>query len=212
MAALSLRLTLFSISVLCLSCVGRAQSARSVKVSGVVSGTVAITIPQGAEAPGTGVRTTSSRKDDRSLVVVIVGTTRELTEVRIPVQIRSNTSYRLFAAVETVGSSQSTVFVAGARPTGKLVSPDAAEALKVAATFDGRRGAERSNLTGEVHHTNLSTPSELLSGPRISTGGTLTTPHNALEVTLLVTVQPLPDDQGWTVKLMLSDEILPVEP
>jgi hypothetical protein len=193
------RFTLSLTMLLCLTGAARAQSGGgSVRMSGVVSETVALSIPQGASAPGVSVTTT--RNDEHSLTVTLSGATRELTQVSVPVRIRSNAGYSLFAKAEAGGSNLSSLLVTGARPTGDLVAPGAAEAVGVAAAFDGRHGADGFN------RPNLSAPSELLSGPRISLGGTFQSPHNALEVVLSITVEPRADGQAWTVVLLLSAE------
>jgi hypothetical protein len=202
MAAFSLRgFSLLLMLTLCLAVAARAQSGGSIRMSGGVSETVALSIPQGAGAPGVLVNT--SRNADSSLTINIFGTTRGLTEVSIPIQIRSNTSYRLSAVARAGNSNLSRLLVVGARPTGTLAAADAAEALSVAAAFDGRGGANQSTVVGG-NRANLSALSELLSGPRVSTGGTLQSPQNALEVVLSMTVEPQADGQGWTVELLLS--------
>ena len=198
------RLGLVLAATLCLMCVARAQTGGSVRMSGGVSETVALSIPQGAEASASGVSVNTSQNADRSLTVVISGTARELTEVRIPVQIRSNTGYRLFTKAQAGGSNLSSLRVVEARPTGSFVARDAAEALSVAAAFDGRRGAFNSNLPGGPGRPNLSALSELLSGPRVSLGGTLQSPQNALEVTLSPAIEPRGHDRVWTIELLLS--------
>ncbi|HJQ31126.1 MAG TPA: hypothetical protein VJ866_03050 [Pyrinomonadaceae bacterium] len=197
MAALRLRrFSLFVTLTLCLTCVARAQAGGgSIRMTGIVSELVALSIPQTTEAPGVLVNT--SRGADNSVTVTLNGNTRGLTEVRIPVQIRSNTAYRLSAAATSSGSDLKSLFVVGARTTGTLATPDAAEALSVAAAFDGRNG-DGFNLP------NLSNLSELLSGPRATLGGTLQSPQNAVEVTLSVAVAPQSDAQSWTVELLLS--------
>jgi len=145
----------------------------------------------------------TSRNAERSLTVSISGVTRELTELRIPVQIRSNTGYRLLAAARGGGANLSSLLVVGARPTGTLAAADAAEAVSVAAAFDGRGGANQLTVAGG-NRPNPSALSELLSGPRVSLGGTLESPQNALEVVLSMTVEPQADGRSWTVELLLS--------
>jgi hypothetical protein len=136
-------------SMLCLAGVARAQSgAGSVKMSGAVSKTVALSVPQGAEAANANVRVNTSLNADQSLTVTLYGTTRELTEVRVPVQIRSNTGYRLFVTAKAGGPTLSNLLVVGARPTGKLVAPEAPEAVSVARVFDGRGGTNKSTPAG----------------------------------------------------------------
>ncbi len=203
MAALSLRrFSLFLTLTLCLACVARAQTGGgSVRMSGGVSETVVLSIPQGSAPPG--VLVSTSRNADQSLTVNISGATRDLTELRIPVQIRSNTAYSLSAAAKAAGSNLSSLLVVNARPTGPLAAPGAAEAVSVAAAFDGRGGANQLTVAGG-DRPNLSALSELLSGPRVSLGGTLQSPQNALEVVLSLTVEPQADGQSWTVELLLS--------
>ncbi|HEX8116785.1 MAG TPA: hypothetical protein VF521_05895 [Pyrinomonadaceae bacterium] len=198
MHALSLRrLGLLLTTALCLTAVARAQAGGgSVRMSGVVSSTVALSSVQGADVPG--VRVTSARNADGSLTVTLSGSARELTEVRVPVHVRSNTNYTLLAATRADGADLSSLLVVEARPTGNLTATDADAALNVAAPFDGRRGPNNLN------RPDLSSPAELLNGPRVSAGGTLLSPDNALEVVLSVNVEPRTDAQSWTVELLLS--------
>lgn len=193
------RFTLLLMLLLCSACVARAQlGGGSVRMSGVVSETVALSIPEGALTPGVSVNTT--RNADRSLTVTLSGSAHERAEVRIPVQIRTNAGYKLFAAVEARGADLSSLLVADARATGNLVAPDAAEAVNVVPAFDARAGAEG------LKRPALSARSELLGGPRVSTGGTMLSPHNALEVVLSINVEPRSEARGWAVELHLSAE------
>ncbi len=198
MHALSLRrLGLLLMTALCVTAVARAQGGGgSVRMSGVVTSTVALSVVQGAEVPG--VRVTSARNADGSLNVTLTGSPRELTEVRVPVQVRSNAAYTLLAAARAEGADLSSLLVVEARPTGSLTAADAAGALSVAAPFDGRRDPN------DFNRADLSSPAELLSGPRVSAGGTLLSPDNALEVVLSVNVEPRTGARSWTVELLLS--------
>jgi len=189
--------------VLCLTFVARAQSGGSVRMSGGVSRTVALTIQQEAEVPESDVRVNVSRNADQSLTVTITGATRGLKELRIPVQIRSNSSYSLSAAAEASGANLSSLLVVGARTTGPLAAPEAAESVSVSAAFDGRNGADSVPPVGGSNRPNLSSPSELLSGPRVSLAGTLQTPQNALEVTLSITIEPRGASPSWRFELRL---------
>lgn len=185
--------------------VARAQSGgASVTVSGGVSKTVALSFAGGAKVPGDRVRVTSGYDEERALTLTISGTTRELTEVSIPVQIRSNTAYRLLATAKSDGSNLSSLLVVNARPTGRLVAADAAEALSVAGMFEARPGAGKLIPSDGFRPPSLSPTVELLSGPRVSLGGTLESPQNALEVTLSVAVEPREGNQAWSIELLLS--------
>jgi len=203
MAVVRLRgFSLFLTLTLCLPGIARAQAGGgSITMTGVVSELVALSVPQTTEAPGVLVNT--SRGADNSLTVTLSGNSLGLTEVSIPVQIRSNTAYRLSAAATTSGSDLKSLLVVGARTTGTLAAPDAAEALSVAAAFDGRSSNDSSTAVG-FNLPNLSSPSELLSGPRATLGGTLQSPRNAVEVTLSVAVAPRADAQSWSVELLFS--------
>ena len=83
--------------------------------------------------------------------------------IRIPLLVRSNSSFKISAESQTAELSQ--LSVVDVRATGTLVSPQAVNGLNVPRTFD-------SNL--------------VVSGPRVSLGGTLDSPNNALQITLLI--------------------------
>ena len=207
MAALPQRkLRLFLIPLLCLSGAARAQSrGASVKMSGEISEMVALSSP-GANVSADGVSVTSSHVPDRSLSITLSGATRDPAVIRIPVQIRSNTGYWLFLAADSDGSKISSLSVVDARPTGNLVTADAVGALSVGVMYDARPGAGNLIPAVSFNHPNFSPLMELLSGPRVSIGGTLGSPQNALEVTLSVVVEPRADYQSWAVELLLSVE------
>jgi len=83
--------------------------------------------------------------------------------IRIPLLVRSNSSFKISAESQTAELSQ--LSVVDVRATGTLVSPQAVNGLNVPRNFD-------SNL--------------VVSGPRVSLGGTLDSPNNALQITLLI--------------------------
>jgi hypothetical protein len=199
------RLQLFFITLLCLPGVARAQSGgASVKMSGGVSETVALSSPGGTNVSADGARVTSSHNPDQSLSITLSGATRGPTRVSIPVQIRSNVGYSLLAAAKADGADLSSLSVVDARPTGDLVAADAVGTLSVEAIFDARPGNGRLTPAAGVTRPNLSSSVRLLSGPRVSRGGTLGTPQNALEVTLSLVVAPRAGNQAWTIALLLS--------
>lgn len=94
--------------------------------------------------------------------------------IRIPLLVRSNTSFKILAESQTGGLSQ--LMVTDVHPTGSLVSPHVVNAL------DKRPKADL-NVTG---------PFVIASGPRISLGGTLNSPNNALQITVLIGLKPRP--------------------
>jgi len=112
--------------------------------------------------------------------------------------VRSNSSFKISAAVESNTAEVTQLSVVDARATGTLVSPNAVSELNVPRQFDVR-GLDES--TSSVQ--NLLDPSRpvlVASGPRVSRGGTLTSPNNALQITLLIRVKPQPA-RGWLVHL-----------
>jgi len=94
--------------------------------------------------------------------------------IRVPLLIRSNTSFKISATFESKTAVLSQVSVDDVRATGGLVSPQVVNALDLKSYVDPA----------------LSQPLLVLTGPRVSIGGTLTSPNNALEITLLIRLKP----------------------
>jgi len=92
--------------------------------------------------------------------------------------------------------------VIGARPTGRFATMEAVASLKVARDLDSR------STNGEIQTAfmplNLSSSFSILSGPRVSLAGTLSSMDNALEVTLLIAAKPEADADEWTLHLILT--------
>jgi hypothetical protein len=91
--------------------------------------------------------------------------------IRVPLLVRSNTSFKISALFE---STTAEVKVTDVHANGTLVSPNAVKRLIVPPKFD----------------RDLSQPLLVASGPRVSLGGTLDSPSNALEITLLIRLNP----------------------
>jgi hypothetical protein len=110
-------------------------------------------------------------------VVNIGGNTVRITAsgddpvIHIPLLVRSNTSFKITAVFD---SQTAELKVTDVHPTGSLVSPQAVSGFKSSSKFD---------LKG-------SGPFLVASGPRVSFGGTLDSPNNALEITLLIRLTP----------------------
>ena len=83
--------------------------------------------------------------------------------IRVPLLVRSNTSFKISAESQAAELSQ--LSVVDVHATGNLVSPQAVSGLNVPRKID-------SNLVA--------------SGPRVSLGGRLDSPNNALQITLLI--------------------------
>jgi hypothetical protein len=100
--------------------------------------------------------------------------------------VRSNSGFRISAAVESTTAELAQLSVIDVRATGSLVSPRAISELEVSPQ-----------------------PDFSLSGPRISLGGTLDSPNNALQVTLFIRMKPQPA-RGWLVHLTFTGTAVPL--
>lgn len=94
--------------------------------------------------------------------------------VRVPLLIRSNTSFKISAIFESKTAALSELSVDDVRATGGLVSPQVVNAVHVNPHLD----------------PDLSQPLLVLTGPRVSLGGTLNSPNNALQITLVIRLKP----------------------
>lgn len=93
--------------------------------------------------------------------------------IRVPLFVRSNTSFRISGNFESTTAQLTQLSVSDVRATGTLVSPEAVNSVEIPKQFDL-----------------LSPPFLVVSGPRVTLGGTLNSPNNALEVTLVIRVKP----------------------
>lgn len=153
-----------------------AQTGR-VTLQGRVSETVALSVPDsrpGVEVLNSGntIRLTLSGSD---------------VEVRVPLLVRSNTRFKVSAVFESQTAALSQLSVIDAIATGGLTASNSVNALAV---------------TPQFQPFDLSQPALIFSGPRVSLGGTLQSSNNALQVTLLIRVQPQPD-RDWLAHLTL---------
>jgi hypothetical protein len=95
--------------------------------------------------------------------------------LRVPLLVRSNSSFKISLAFEPKTDLLAHLSIADVRATGTLVSPHAINQLNVPDQFD---------LSG------LDQPLLVVSGPRVSLGGTLVSPNNALQITLFIRLKP----------------------
>lgn len=108
--------------------------------------------------------------------------------IRVTLLVRSNSAFKISAAVESSTLELTKLSVVDVRATGSLVSPAAISDL---------------NVPDESATLDVSRPFLVLSGPRISLGGTLDSPNNALQITVLLRMRPQPT-RGWLVHLTFS--------
>jgi len=172
--------------------------------------------PAGAEAQtgGVTIKTTVSETVALSVLpnsisgdVVSTGNTVRITVsgadanapiIRVPLLVRSNSSFKISAAVESNTAEVTQLSVTDARATGTLVSPQAITELNVPRQFDVR-GLDES-ISSVPNLLDVSRPVLVASGPRVSRGGTLVSPNNALQITLLIRLQPQPA-RDWLAHL-----------
>ncbi|HSE15968.1 MAG TPA: hypothetical protein VLB46_02885 [Pyrinomonadaceae bacterium] len=165
-------LTLIAVGVLVPAAV-KAQSAVTLKAT--VTETVSLSVlPNSIDAE-----------------VVSIGNTVRVTlssagspVVRVPLLVRSNTSFNISAVVESTTAELAEVSIADVRATGTLVAPNAITALNAPS-----------------NPLDLSRPFLVATGPRVSLGGTLNSPNNALQITVLIRFKPVAED--WTAQLNL---------
>ena len=117
--------------------------------------------------------------------ITLSGDDAQPSVIRVPLLVRSNSSFKISAVFESQTAELIELSVVDVHATGNLVSPQVVNAV------DKRR-------EGDV----------VLSGPRISLGGTLNSPNNALQVTLLIRVKPL-TVSGWMGHLTLAGTAAP---
>lgn len=149
-------------------------AAQTVTLSGTVSETVALSVT----------RISLSGDDAQSSVI------------RVPFLVRSNSGFKISAAVESKMAELAQLSVMNVRATGGWVSPQAVSGLNIPPPLDLRRRRDNASSSS----LDISQPFLVVSGPRISLGGTLDSPNNALQITLLIRVKPQPTPD-WMVHL-----------
>ena len=143
----------------------------SVTLQGYVSETVALSILPNFTHRNIDVNVVGSGSTVR---LTLSNTDGESSEIRVPLLVRSNSGFKISAAVESQTAVLTHLSVIDVRPTGRLVSPGVVNAIAVRQEDD----------------VDVSRPLLLLSGPRVSIGGTLDSSINALQVTLLIRMKP----------------------
>lgn len=129
--------------------------------------------------------------------ITVSGADANAQVIRVPLLVRSNSSFKISAAVESNTAGVTQLSVTDVRATGTLVSPQAINEINVPRQFDVR-GEE--NTSSVPNLLDASRPVLVASGPRVSRGGTLVSPNNALQITLLIRLQPQAAP-GWLVHL-----------
>jgi hypothetical protein len=171
----------------------------SIELRGSISKTVTVSLPSNASNAAVELNTLESAGTVR---LVLSGSEFKKT-IQIPILVRSNTPYDIIASVQSQTAVLTNLQVLSVDATGRLVAGDAVTGVAVKPQLDKRSG---SSLVGEDNLSMLdaSVPFTIFSGPRISVGGGLDSPHNAIKVTLLLSVQAKVAGGSWTMDLNLQ--------
>ena len=161
--------TLIAVLFLVPACV--VAQTGSVTLQGYVSETVALSVLPNFTHENVDVNVAGSGGTVR---VMLSSTNAEFPVIRVPLLVRSNCGFKISAVFESQTAVLTHLSVIDVRPTGRLVSPELVNALVV----------------GPEGDLDVSRPLLVLSGPRVSLGGTLNSPDNALQITLLIRMRP----------------------
>src|ERR1043166_1459654 len=181
-------------AVLVLGVTVEAQTGR-VSLQGAVSETVALSVLPNFTHGKVDAEVVSS---GNTLRLTLISLDAEPPVIHVPLLVRSNSGFRLSAVFESTTAVLAQLSVTDVHATGKLSSSQAVNAVRLMPRFD-LRGLNESVAALPL---DTSQPLLVLSGPRVSLGGTLTSPNNALQVTLLIRLQPqTARARGWIVHL-----------
>ena len=160
-----------------------AQNAGAVLNAGV-SATVTLSVPRilPPNTIKTDVVNTGSNRVD-----VTFSSTDKNGVIRLPLLVRSNCGFKITGVFESNSAVVTQVLITNVQATGPLVSRQAVRDIKIARPSDAR-GPEEKVFHGSAA-LELSASLPVLSGPRISLGGTLDSPGNALEIVLLISLK-----------------------
>ena len=156
--------------------------AQTVTMHGTVSETVALSVAPNSIAGDVDVNVLSSGSTVR---MTLSGNGSTSPVIRVPLIVRSNSSFRISAGFESTTAQLAQLSVVDVRAMGRLVSTEAVKNLEIPEHLDVE-GLKGGFLVA--------------SGPRVSIGGTLQSPNNALQITLLVRVNPQPGS-NWLASL-----------
>lgn len=160
-------------------------NAQTVKMSTTVSETVVLSIAPGS-IDGHDVRADFVSSGD-TVRMTLSGNGAGFSVIRVPLLVRSNTSFKISGRFESTTAQLNEISVANVRATGRLVSPEVVDNLEVSSEVDP------------------SSPFPVVSGPRVSFGGTLNSPDNALKITLLVRIKS-DSVRGWLAQLTFFND------
>ena len=155
---------------------GAVKAQNSVTLKATVSEFVALSVaPNSIGAVSNG----------NTVQVTLLGTPSPV--IRVPLLVRSNTAFKITAVFDSQTVGVSELSVTDVHATGRLVSPQIVNAL---------HGKPQLN-------PDTSQPLLVVSGPRVSFGGTLNSPNNALQITVLIRLKSEPR-RGSPIHLTFS--------
>lgn len=143
--------------------------AQTVSLTASVSKAVALEVAPNSANGDVRVHALSSGSTVR---ITISGNGAGSPVIRVPLLVRSNSEFKISGEFESTTTQLTQLSVMDVRATGALVSSEVINNLQIPPEFD------------------LSSPFVLVSGPRVSTGGTLNSPNNAVQITLHVRLKP----------------------
>ena len=186
--------------VLLLPFMARGQShSAPVTINARVSETVALSVGEAFAENNVRIESHGAGK---TLGLMLSGSSADVVAVRVPILIRSNTSYRISALIQSQAATLVNFAVIGARPTGRFAAINAVASLNVAQELDSR--SPNGRIQTPFMPLNLSSSFSILSGLRVSLAGTLSSMDNALEVTVLIAAKPEAGADDWTLHLILT--------
>ena len=159
----------------------------SVTLTGTVSEAVSLSIQPNSVHGDVEVHVVSSGSTVR---MTLSGTDAKSAVIRVPLMVRSNSGFRISASFESNTAVLTQMLVTDVRAMGRLVSSQVMNHLETPKHLD------LETVTG---------PFLVASGPRVSLGGTLASPNNALQITLLIHIKPQPT-RDWLVHLTFFND------
>jgi hypothetical protein len=163
-----------------------------VTMKGTVSEVVALSVLPNSEIEANVVSTGNTVR------ITVSGGPADAPVIRVPLLVRSNSSFKISAAVESNTAEVTQLSVTDVRATGTLVSPQALSEFNVPRQFDVRGLEDSTSSVAALRDP--SRPVLVASGPRVSRGGTLVSPNNALQITLLIRLKTQPA-HDWSAHL-----------
>ena len=175
------------VAVLFLAPAGVEAQTGGVTMKATVSEVVALSVLPGSTQSDV---ETSVVGSGNTVRITLSGADADAPVIRVPLLVRSNSSFKISAAAESSTAEVIQLSVTDVRATGTLVSPQAIREFNVPRQFDVR-GLDES-ISRVTNLLDPSRPVLIASGPPVSRGGTLASPNNALQLTLLIRLQSQP--------------------